>query len=832
MARRQNELYIGSDKLNIEGREIKHPSLIKLYATLNINKTSEEPIDLLGIDLETNHLTAELKLMGFWNGKRYNHYYNANWVESLFNIVRYADHNGLSIAYWNRLDPFVLFKQFLYHLSDEERTLAMAKFGKVSGEWNRKDEEWEMPPVVTVKVGHFEFGIKNVIRSSVQFYYQKEDSKPRTVWAYDIAQLFQDGLEKEALKYKLDYYSKVDKSAHLVDWERFDKDPEYKALVLRSNEYDSRAVYDLGMSIQTQFKEVFKHYPRTLISQGSLARSAIVSVIMNQYGLENLKDMEQSEIAEKMALVTDDLRAIPFINFYDKWADELGGEVLKDMYCMVMEAYSGGQIEAYSYGFTEEAWAIDLVQAYPSEIMKLQDLRNAKMTYGKGEPPHIPNSYCIIRGEINIPEDVDFHPLTVKHPLFESTNVRPVGEFIGSYILEERDFLVEHGATFTNESWYNLETTGELSPLAKVMIILTNMREALRPEGKDYTPKTTSASVYGLSIEAVDTFILEANKILRDGYRSGEFFNPWFATFITGRVRVKMSKAIKEVVKNGGKPILVMTDGFYWKGRFEDLPTDLWREKKTVQFFEKPEKVKNLICLGSGRYSYLKKNKESGIYDVMVSKNRGLSSAEMLSSDGMDVESFNWLEVAKMIRKTKSTILNITTRKLVSVGMINSNNIVTQWIDGKKVETPISWLDLGRIMEVYVELDVIAGKTKRLYDNSITNPDILTTQLIPTRPVYLARGMDGTDTLNDQSLPRLRELMMMKEVKTAKQKRRKNVARASKRYYDSKGDQVKSYRNQNYDRLRELGYNSYESTKMMGWSAQKLAQKLMEDKKI
>ena len=63
MARRANELYIGNEYLTIEGRQIKHPALISCYATPTVkSKIRAEPIQLLGLDLETEPHTAELKL--------------------------------------------------------------------------------------------------------------------------------------------------------------------------------------------------------------------------------------------------------------------------------------------------------------------------------------------------------------------------------------------------------------------------------------------------------------------------------------------------------------------------------------------------------------------------------------------------------------------------------------------------------------------------------------------------------------------------------------------------------------------------------------------------
>ena len=71
MARRTNELFIGAEHMAIDGPTIKHPALIKIYANPNINKITDKPLELMGIDIETNHLTAEPKLLGIWDGSSY-----------------------------------------------------------------------------------------------------------------------------------------------------------------------------------------------------------------------------------------------------------------------------------------------------------------------------------------------------------------------------------------------------------------------------------------------------------------------------------------------------------------------------------------------------------------------------------------------------------------------------------------------------------------------------------------------------------------------------------------------------------------------------------------
>ena len=74
MARRDNELFIGTEFLNEEGRMIKHPALIKLYATVNSKKVNDEHIELIAMDLETDAAKGDLKLLGLYDGKNYQYY--------------------------------------------------------------------------------------------------------------------------------------------------------------------------------------------------------------------------------------------------------------------------------------------------------------------------------------------------------------------------------------------------------------------------------------------------------------------------------------------------------------------------------------------------------------------------------------------------------------------------------------------------------------------------------------------------------------------------------------------------------------------------------------
>lgn len=888
MARRDNELFIGTEFLNEEGRMIKHPGLIKLYATVNSKKVNEEHIDLIALDLETDANKGDLKLLGLYDGKNYQ-YFTKDFILNLFTYVKAANRRGKSLAYWNRLDPFVILKEFLRFVNPDKKQDALARFGKISGEYDKTYGHWTIHPVIEVMIGEYHFGIIQAIHTSIQFFFYKDNFKSfKKVWAYDIATLYENGLEKEATK-KFNYYSKVDKSAHLVDWNKFNNDIDYKEnIVLKSNYLDARACYDLGIQIQKDFFSAFKYYPRSLISAGSLARSAIVANIFNQY--DNLEESQQN------FSVAQDVKSIGFMNYYDLWTDEYGQDLVKNLYALATESYSGGYIEAIRYGYAKEGYYTDIASAYPGVIQNLYDLRNAKITTGFNHPPSIKNSYCFIRGILNIPNHVNFHPITVKHPLHKETNIRATGIYKASYTLNERKFLQEQGATFKDEEWINIETNGELSALAKVCIDFINLRKKFINESNSsqYIAKIAANSLYGILFEAVDTFsetqIKRENKtkiyanelkpylkkinlnpikdelnflygteakkqiskwhkkdgiqldqlkqelesfgifikadtemdifneinylynvsvltdeeketlIHRDGYRAGEFWNPIYASIITSETRLLMSKAATSIEKNGGKVILMMTDSLFWSGKEEMLPKEYIREEKTLGYFEKVQKVNDIVCLGSGRYGF---RSTQGNY---IAKKRGLNAATIQDANGIDITEFDWHQALKIMEELNTDKLKINVRTLVSPGLVLH--------DGK-----YNYDDLGRIVEEYREIEAIVGKNKRFYEDGLKNPKVLAKKLVNTTPIHLLPNMLGKGIV-DQTLPDLREKMMKLNIVTRKEKQNKTTNNRVKRYY-KKSDRNSKLK-EKYEMIIGLGYDPSDATEMKHWSIQKI----------
>lgn len=754
MNRQVNSLYIGDENLTVEGQFTKHIGLIKTFGNININKITKDRPEFVGIDLETNHLTGELKLLGFYDGEQYD-YYTKNFLGALFNVVKDANYTKKKLVYWNKLDPFVIFKQFLLLQEESSIETSLSLYQKISGSYNYETEDFDedSPPIVEVEIGQYRFGILNVIRSSTQFFFihKKYPQKINKVWAYDVAGIYLNGLETEGARF--DYYSKVDKSAHLVDWDRFEIDKDYREkIVLTSNYLDARVVRDLAFLVVDNFYKIFNYYPRSLISNGTLARAGIVASVTNQNGDDSVKIIEE-------------LNSINIKSYYDEWFKNLGQHKFNDFLSLISESYSGGYIESISYGFTEQAFYSDIASAYPSIAVDLYDLRGAKITSGKGTPPHKKYSYCLIRGEVNIPYGTDYHPITVKHPILKDTNIRPTGEFIASYWLEERDYLLSIGATFKNETWYNIETTGVLSPLAKVVRQFLQSRTEFLEKGDsaEYIAKTCANSIYGILYEATKEYNLKDGNVVRSGFRGGEFKNDLFASRITALTRIKISEGTNAIKKAGGQGIVIMTDSIFWKGSIDMLPAHLWREKKTLGFFEKPAEIRDMTCLGSGRYEYftLEGHKYRG-------KKRGLNIVDLIDENGIVLDEFNWRETVLQAIKSNNEVIKAKVRMLVSVGVVNGNLFY-------------NYKDIGRVVEEEREVALIVGHTKRIIPKyELTD---LRDKLVVTKPLHIAN--------EDLTLKGLRELMESKTWETKEEREKTIQIESSKRYREKNPEKVK-----------------------------------------
>jgi len=805
----KNSLFIGKEWLDIEGRKIKHPSLIEYYSSINKHKIAEEKTNFIGLDVETISTTAELKLLGIYDHSY--QYFKKNFISAIFTLLKTCSEKKKSIAYWTKLDPFILYKQFLLAVDRKEAYFSMEKYQQIDGIWNRKEKKWDKEPVISIRYLNYEMGIVKALRSNIQFYYFDIDKRfINKVWAYDINPFYPDDLETTAKKY-FPYYSKLDKKFHIVDWDLFDTDPEYQKGVLLSNRLDAKVVQDLADKLSKDFANVFGYYNKSFISSGSMARASIQALRERKY--KSLPEKERKENVLK------DLQKIPYISYFDSWSKNLSNENFMDFLSLVNETYKGAKIDAYAFGYAKEGYIADITSAYPSEQMKLYDLTNSYIYKGEGTPRAIKNAYVFIRGLIHIPKNglAEYHSILVKHTTNHELNICPVGSFYASYYYEERKALEDQGAIFEDETWYVLQTEGKLSILAESTEELLKMRFDLYEKGDNLesTPKRSANSVYGFTFEATNIYDIINGKVVNIGFRGGENYNPIYASRITMSARLTIFDACVQIVKNGGKPVLVMTDSIIWLGKDSDLPERLWKAEKnfkSVGYFEKPEKILDIVSLGAGRYEYYKE--KNGVKSKYVAKKRGLNVENLIGEDGIVIKEFNWLKALKTIKLQHKITVNVKT--LVSVGMVKSSKKL-------KIE------DLGLVVSQKRKMELITGVQKRHLNMKNEDYLRLKDEMLFTAPVELGYGMFGTPEYSDHTLPILRRELMNMKYETISARKKESNKRRSNDYRSKNGETINMKRTEKYRFMTERGIDPENARKYMTKSWENIQEFMLQN---
>jgi len=820
----KNSLFVGKEFLNIEGRELKHIGTINYYAPITTHKISLDRMKFVSVDLETDHKTAELKLIGAYDGAEYKKYYKEDFVYTLFNLVKHCENTNANLIYWSRLDPAVLYKQLLLMINEQEQKESLQRYQRIDGELDRATKEWITPPLAkcTLSTGRFEFGILKSIRSCLLFYYidlQSPDKKLYTVWAYDIKPFYLMGLEKVGKIY-LPWYSKIDKQAHLPDWKEYETNLILQEKVDLSNFYDCKACYCLADIIQDDFYNSFKWYPTSLISPGSLTRSCYQAMISNKYGLkEAIEDFDPNgEIADETQIIKtikskimDDLKSIAIVNFYDEWKKQLGDNDFKDFLCMISECYKGARIESFMNGYAKKGYTIDIASAYVAEIVKLKDLRGSKVYKGIGTPKPIENAYVLCRGLIHTGKEkgIEYHTILTKHPENKALNICAIGDFNASYYIEEREAMIKNGATFENEEWYVIQTTGNLSVLAEIELTLFDNRMELYKKGdlRERLIKTMMVSGYGVAYEAIMTYLMENAEILAQGFRAGEFFNDLSAGRITMGTRLMNYNACRDIIENGGEIVSIMTDGIVVIGELDTLPPEYWKEEKTLGYYEKPEEIRNIINLGAGRYEYSKFNKKTGLYDKFVAKTRGLQIEDVLSPDGLVLNVFKWENLLKQIKDKDQNKIRVNVRTLITPGVVGNSNT---W----KVK------DMGLIASETRDIEIVVGKQKRIMPK--IDYSMLKSKMFKTKPIEIKLQTFGNDELQDYTLPVFRKLVGEKSYLSREDKTKMKNDKASKKYYEKNKVEKKEKYNSKYALLRKRGLSCEDSKRMAGWKTNKI----------
>ena len=525
------------------------------------------------IDIET--VENELFIFGYvLNGKYY--YTESDFFDVFHNLLIESIRSKSDILTWSRYDNTHILKMLLSKIDDEEEIYKiLRRVNKVS-------------PVYTYKYKNFEIVLNDIIKDNFIFTINDGRNKPKRITIYNLKNLYQDGLEKVAKNYGLDYYSKLGDEYHIIDKDRYYKDSEYKRMVLLSNELDNKVIIDIAKIMLENFKKFTGVYPKTIFTNGSIARSYLLA-----YKEIKVKDLQFKSIFNKSVY-------------------------FKELLDYSMKSYHGGKIESYVLGYIKKAKIIDITSAYPYALSNLPKLTN-KVHYHTGTKFLNDFYYAFIKCDIIINNENFIHPVIVKNPINHS-NISPYGYIENVVITKiEYDYLLENGINVIVKDYYGIEHIDNIFPYRNLVYHLFENRLKYRKSNISVSEmfKTIINSLYGITYELTDVYKESDDDIYWTGYRAGDFFNPVVASYITAFIRTYLSEVSYNIIKNGGEVYLNMTDSIIYNG---EITLDVFSKEKKLGKFEMPTEIRDIIILGAGRYEY--KDEFTNKY---VIKNRGFS---------------------------------------------------------------------------------------------------------------------------------------------------------------------------------------------------------------
>lgn len=592
--------------------KIIHPLFIQRYRMPN-PKFSETPIQVVGLDIETIHTTGQPRLLGFWypDMARYSPLENPTIDSFFWKVKKLHENTPYHLATWGNLDIQCIIR--LFNPNEDERKRisrglsATVKNGRFVGS----------PPCRRFIEDGSEDAIPFYISSYIPGRSLKlgyiENDRENIVWIFNISQFYPGRIADTAKGLKLNWRD-FDKETHLVDWERFSSDSDYRMLCLESNKQDARIVTELTVKLQERFYEIFSCYPKLLVSTGSICDAAVSKMLGN-------KDDNNVEYA------SNSLRWI----IENTWRKNSDDDSIRKTETLASEVFSAGYVDQFAVGYFPKVFSADIAGAYPHKIRGLHDLRYSRVIYGSGsldkDLEYFLKKYTVetvlIRGMVTIPNTLKFHPITIKS--FGRDNVRPVGTFYASYCLEEREFCQENGAKFEQEEYVFIVLDKIVrAPISFVSEKLGKMRDDLIRrrdsfekgsndyllyDGQQYLVKVVDNSIYGKTVMTTEVVEDIDGKPQVTGYTAGDRFNILWGLLITARTRIQLSKACLGIAANNGVPLMAMTDSVFWSGIGKELNPALIRETKTPGFFDGVSTFSDFYLLKTGQYEYKKGDK-------------------------------------------------------------------------------------------------------------------------------------------------------------------------------------------------------------------------------
>lgn len=528
--------------------------------------------DFNTIDIET--VDNELFIFGYTSNNSY-HYKLDNFYNVFHDFLIECIQNKKDILTWSRYDNTHLVKLILSKFSESDIKTYLRRIGKVS-------------PIIEYKYQSYTITIVNIIKDSIIFKFTDLNNKERHITLYNLKNLYDTDLETTAKNYHIDYYSKLGQEYHIIDKKRFKSDLEYQKMVIKSNELDNRVLLDISRIMLENFKNVTGVYPKSIFTNGSLARSYLLATA----GESKSKVLQFKSLYNRLSK-------------FDKLLD------------YSMKAYHGGKIESYVLGNVGTAKIVDITSAYPYAMTQLP-YPTREVLYIEGGKDIDKYFYAFINCEFTINDPNFIHPCIVENPINKS-NISPYGYIKAIITKPEYDYLIKHGIKVNVFDYVAVKHMNSY-PYKEIVESLFNKRL----ETKDTNPSLSQMykiilnSLYGITFELNDTFDEIDSSIEWQGYRAGDYFNPVIASYITAITRTSLSEVSNNIIENGGKVYLNMTDSIIYQG---NITLDVLDKKKILGKYEYPTVIKNCVILGAGRYEYYDTSKSK-----YVIKSRGFSA--------------------------------------------------------------------------------------------------------------------------------------------------------------------------------------------------------------
>jgi len=422
------------------------------------------------IDIET--VDNELFIFGYVLDGKYCYSEN-NFYEVFHELLLESIRKKKDILTWSRYDNTHILKMLLSKIEDENEIYKiLRRVGKIS-------------PVFSYKYKNFDIILENIIKDNFIFKVYDGKNKPRRITIYNLKNLYQGDLEKVAKNYGLDYYSKLGQEYHIIDKERYFNDSEYKRMVLLSNELDNKVIIDIAKIMLENFKKFTGVYPKTIFTNGSIARSYLLA-----YKEIKVRELQFKSLFGKSV-------------YFDKLLD------------YSMRSYHGGKIESYVLGYIKKAKIIDITSAYPFALSKMPKLTK-KIHFHKGTILLDNFFYAFIRCDIIIDNENFIHPVIVKNPI-NNTNISPYG-YIENVIITkiEYDYLIKNGIEVIVKDYCSVEHIEGVFPYRNLVNYLFNNRLKYSKTNKSVSEmfKTIINSLYGITFELTDVYKEKKKKFI------------------------------------------------------------------------------------------------------------------------------------------------------------------------------------------------------------------------------------------------------------------------------------------------------------------------------